>query len=201
MRGGDQHIMLASESDAAVIDGESGVTLVEWPECQADLEDLARRGVPRLLLVAPTITPPLCTDSLEDWVRLPVDDTELRARLLALAERQRLRLALTIDEHGVPRQDNTLILLSPYEQRIAEVLIENFGTIVPKEVIERRLWSELDPSSIAMRVHISRLRKRIAPLGLKISCVVGVGYVMHRESVSPRHRDRVSEPRPENRRT
>lgn len=187
--------MLASGSGAVVIDDESGVAMVEWPERQADVADLARRGIPRLLMVAPTITPPLCTDSLEDWVRLPVDDTELRARLLALAERQRLRLALTIDEHGVLRQDNTLILLSPYEQRIAEVLIENFGTIVPKEVIEHRLWSELDPSSIAMRVHISRLRKRISPLGLKISCVVTVGYVMHREHISPRRRDRVTEPK------
>jgi Transcriptional regulatory protein, C terminal len=184
--------VLVSGSDAVVIDDESGVAMVEWPEGHEHLPDLDRRGIPRLLLVAPAITPPLCTDSLEDWVRLPVDESDLRARLSSLAERQRVRMTLTIDEHGVLRQDNTLVLLSPYEQRIAEVLIENFGTIVSREVIERRLWNEPDPSSIAMRVHISRLRKRIAPLGLKISCVVNVGYVLHRDDNPPRKRVRAS---------
>jgi hypothetical protein len=43
----------------------------------------------------------------------------------------------------------------------------------------------LDPSSIAMRVHISRLRKRIAPLGLKISSVHNFGYVLHRDQTAP----------------
>jgi len=185
-------IMLASGSDAVVIDDESGVAMVEWPEGEADLLDLDRRGIPRLLMVAPAITPPLCADSLEDWVRLPVDESDLRARLSTLAERHRVRMTLTIDEHGVLRQDNTLVLLSPYEQRIAEVLIENFGTIVSREVIERRLWNESDPSSIAMRVHISRLRKRIAPLGLRISCVVNVGYVLHRDETASSKRVRAS---------
>lgn len=188
--------MLASGSDAVVIDGESGVAMVEWPQGEPDLADLTRRGIPRLLIVAPTITPPLCTDSLEDWVRVPVEEPDLRARLLTLAERQRIRMALTIDEHGILRQDNTLILLSGFEQRIAEVLIEHFGVLVPRESIERRLWTEPDPHSIAIRVHISRLRKRIAPLGLKISCVVGVGYVMHRDQAVPRDRARVQETQP-----
>jgi two-component system OmpR family response regulator len=196
MRGGEEDIVVVSGTDAVVIDGESGVAVLDWPECESDLDDLARRGTPRLLLVAPTVTPPVCTDCLEDWVRLPVDETDLRARLHTLAERQRIRRTLTVDENGVLRQDNTLVLLSPTEHRIAAVLIENFGALVPKDVIEQRLWNQLDPSSIAMRVHISRLRKRIAPLGLKISSVHNFGYVLHREATSARDRDRVSEPRP-----
>jgi DNA-binding winged helix-turn-helix (wHTH) protein len=185
MRGGEQHKVVVSGTDAVVIDGESGVAILGWPECESDLEDLARRGVPRLLLVAPTVTPPVCTDCLEDWVRLPVDETDLRARMHTLAERQRIRQTLTVDENGILRQDNTVVLLSPTEQRIAAVLIEHFGALVAKDVIEQRLWNELDPSSIAMRVHISRLRKRVAPLGLKISSVHNFGYVLHRDQTAP----------------
>ena len=163
------------------IDDESGVAVLQWPERQDDVEDLARRGIPRLLLVAPKSAAPLCTDPLEDWARLPVDDADLRARLLTLAERQRVRTPPTVDEHGVLRQDGTLVLLSRYEQRLAAVLIESFGQVVPTEVIERRLWNEFDPSRLALRVYASRLRKRVAPLGLTISCVVSVGYVMYRD--------------------
>ena len=172
---------LASGSDDFLIDDESGVAMLQWPEGQADLGELARRGVPRLLLVAPKSEAPLCTDPLEDWARLPIDDADLRARLLALAERQRARTPPTVDEHGVLRQDGTLVFLSPYEQRLAAVLIESFGQVVPTEVIERRLWNEFDPSRLALRVYASRLRKRVAPLGLTISCVVSVGYVMYRD--------------------
>jgi hypothetical protein len=170
----------ASGSDD-FIDDESGVAVLQWPERQADVEDLARRGIPRLLLVAPKSAAPLCTDPLEDWARLPVDGADLRARLLTLAERQRARTPPTVDEHGVLRQDGTLVLLPPYEQRLAAVLIESFGRVVPTAVIEQRLWNEFDPSRLALRVYASRLRKRVAPLGLTISCVVSVGYVMYRD--------------------
>ena len=181
----------ASGSDDFV-DDESGVAVLQWPERQDDVEDLARRGIPRLLLVAPKSAAPLCTDPLEDWARLPVDDADLRARLLTLAERQRARTPPTVDEHGVLRQDGTLVLVSPYEQRLAAVLIESFGQVVPTEVIERRLWTEFDPSRLALRVHASRLRKRVAPLGLNISCVVSVGYVMYRDGdIAMRARSRV----------
>ena len=121
------------------------MAVLQWPERQDDVEDLARRGIPRLLLVAPKSAAPLCTDPLEDWARLPVDDADLRARLLTLAERQRVRTPPTVDEHGVLRQDGTLVLLSRFEQRLATVLIESFGQVVPTEVIERRLWNEFDP--------------------------------------------------------
>jgi DNA-binding winged helix-turn-helix (wHTH) protein len=164
------------------IDDESGVAVLQWPERQDDVEALARRGIPRLLLVAPRSAAPVCTDPLEDWARLPVADADLRARLLTLAERQRARTPPTVDEHGVLRQDSTLVLLSPYEQRLAAVLIESFGQVVSTEVIERRLWNEFDPSRLALRVYASRLRKRVAPLGLTISCVVSVGYVMYRDA-------------------
>jgi hypothetical protein len=171
--------------DAIVVDRETGVAMLPWPERQADLEDLAGRGIPRLLLVSPHSAPPACTDCLEDWVRLPIDDFDRRARLQTLAERHHNRTPPTVDEYGVLRQDDTLVFLSPYEQRLAGILIERFGEVRPSELIEQKLADDHNLSRVALRVHASRLRKRIAPLGLTITCIKEVGYVMHRETTSP----------------
>ena len=124
----------------------------------------------------------MCTDALEDWIRLPADEIDIRARLRTLAERVRKRMPPTVDGYRVLRLDGALVLLSPYEHRLAAVLIEKFGEVVPNERIEQQLWNDTDASRIALRVHASRLRKRIAPLGLTISSVIGVGYVMHRDT-------------------
>ncbi|MGO9876566.1 MAG: helix-turn-helix domain-containing protein [Acidimicrobiia bacterium] len=158
--------------------------MLPWPEHQADLEDLAGRGLPRLLLVSPHSAPPVCTDCLEDWVRLPIDEFDRRARLHTLAERHHNRTPPTVDEYGVLRQDDTLVFLSPYEQRLAGILIERFGEVLPSELIEQELADDHNLSRVALRVHASRLRKLIAPLGLTITCIKQVGYVMHRDTAS-----------------
>jgi hypothetical protein len=61
------------------------VALVPWPDGEAVLDELARAGRPRVLLVAPTVPPPDVRDPIEDWVRVPVHDgdVEVRARRLA----------------------------------------------------------------------------------------------------------------------
>jgi hypothetical protein len=61
------------------------VALVPWPDEESALDDLARAGRPRVLLVAPSVAPPDVRDPLEDWVRVPVDhgDVDVRARRLA----------------------------------------------------------------------------------------------------------------------
>ena len=55
------------------------VVVVRWPDEQPRLERLRSAGTPRLLLVAPEAPPPVPLDPLEDWVRLPADDRDLRA--------------------------------------------------------------------------------------------------------------------------
>ena len=61
------------------------VALVPWPDEESALEELARAGRPRILMVAAAVPPPDVRDPLEDWVRVPVDhgDVEVRARRLA----------------------------------------------------------------------------------------------------------------------
>ena len=105
-----------------------------------ELGDLARRGVPRLLLVSPASPPPVCTSCLEDWARLPVDDADLRARLDSLAEHQRAHAHPSVDEFGVLRQNGSIVFLSPREQAIAEILIA--------ELRRRRAGRDLRPARV-----------------------------------------------------
>jgi len=170
-----------SGSDALVVDEESGVVMLGWPERQADRERLAARGVPRLLVVSTTGAPPKCLDALEDWVRLPVNHLDLRARLDALGSRHRAHTPPTVDAYGVLRFGDALVLLSPQEQRLAELLLEHFGEVVPNATIEQRIRHENEPSRVAVRVYASRLRKRMAPFGFTITCVANVGYLVHRD--------------------
>jgi len=62
------------------------VALVHWPAEEDRREELRRGGQPRLLLVEKG-APPIPTDGLEDWIRLPADDIDLRVRVEALLDR------------------------------------------------------------------------------------------------------------------
>jgi hypothetical protein len=166
-----------------IVDPHSDVAVLRWPDQQEELGDLARRGVPRLLLVSPASPPPVCTSCLEDWARLPVGDEELRARLDSLAEHQRAHTHPSVDEFGVLRQDGLIVFLSPREQALAEILIANFGAVVRDETFAQQVFGDVDARRETLRTHTSRLRKRIAPLGLTISCIRNVGYMMHHDKV------------------
>jgi DNA-binding response OmpR family regulator len=115
---------------------------------------------------------------------LPVADDELRARLDALAEHQRAHTHPSVDEFGVLRQSGSIVFLSPREQSIAEILIGNFGAVVRDDVFAQHVFGEPDARRETLRTHTSRLRKRIAPLGLTISCIRNVGYMMHHDNLA-----------------
>jgi len=63
------------------------VVLVLWPDEAPQLPRLATAGIPRLLLVAPDASPPADGDCLQDWIRLPAADGDVRARVVALERR------------------------------------------------------------------------------------------------------------------
>ena|ERR1700681_2314345 len=175
--------MLATTT-ADVIAGAAAtkdVVILHWPEQSDRIDDLERLGIPRLLLVEPGTTPPLSTSCIEDWLRLPVDEESLRARLTALAAHARRHpMVPSLDEHGQLSHRGASVFLSLTDQRIAEVLIESFGHVVSEELLLQRARPERR-SDQTLRVNVSRLRRRIAPLGLAITCVRGHGYLMQQE--------------------
>jgi two-component system OmpR family response regulator len=157
------------------------VVILHWPEQADRVDDLERLGIPRLLIIEPEVAPPPSTSCLEDWLRLPVDDASLRARLVALAAHaQRHPTVPALDEHGQLSHRGETVFLSMTDQRIAEALIEQFGRVVSEEELLERVQPE-SRNDQTLRVNVSRLRRRIAPLGLAITCVRGHGYLMQQD--------------------
>ncbi|MGQ0804164.1 MAG: helix-turn-helix domain-containing protein, partial [Actinomycetota bacterium] len=60
----------------------------------------------------------------------------------------------------------------------ASALVERFGAVVGRETLARRAWPEQRPTRNALDVHMSRLRRRIAPLGLGVRTVRARGYLL-----------------------
>jgi biotin operon repressor len=158
------------------VDGD--VFVLHWPEEVEAVERLRHLGIPRLLLVEHGVTPPCVTGCIEDWIRLPADDVDIRARLAALHERAaRHPPAPVVEESGGLSHRGTTVFLSPVEEQVARALIEHLGHPVSAEELRACAWSD-GGSGTALRVHISRLRRRLAPLGLAIKSVRRRGYLI-----------------------
>ena len=158
---------------------EGAVRLVRWPEEGELLERLRAEGTPRLLLVRPPAPAPEVMECEEDWVRLPADDGDVRARVLALAARSsRHRPGPQVGGDGRLRYGTQWIALSPIEHRLAEVLAARFGEVVSSELLAHAAWPDEGINEGALRVHLTRLRRRLRSLGLEVQNVRGRGYLM-----------------------
>ena len=60
------------------------VIVVRWPEEREEAARLIDAGAALLYLVSGDDDPPVLSNCLEDWVRVPGDERDLRARLAAL---------------------------------------------------------------------------------------------------------------------
>ena len=157
------------------------VVLVRWPEEDERLEELRAAALPRLLLVDPDTSPPQSVDHLEDWIRLPADDRDVRARLATLASRAaNEQSAPEIDGDGLLRYRGSWVSLSPVEGSLAAALVDRFGAVVGRDALARRAWPTGAPTRNALDVHVLRLRRRIAELGIEVRTVRSRGYLMQR---------------------
>jgi hypothetical protein len=156
------------------------VVLIRWPLEQDRRSDLAREGRPRLLLVEGSVPAPVPADCLEDWVRLPVDEADLRARVETLANRVRAHRTDVpeLDRDGVLRFAGGWVSLPPVEGRLMEALIERFGAVVSRDQLARAGWPSGAPGRNALDVHVLRLRRRIDRIGLAIRTVRSRGYLL-----------------------
>ena len=119
---------------------------------------------------------PAPLDDLEDWVRLPVSDHDLRARIDWLLHRVATPGRPFIDEEGVLHADGGRLALTPIEARMTAALIERFGAVASREAVVRAAWPDSAPGRNALDVHILRLRRRLEPLGLVVRTVRNRGY-------------------------
>jgi two-component system, OmpR family, response regulator len=123
----------------------------------------------------------------DDYLAKPFDVREFEARVRSLLRRQAgLRSAnvslgaLTLDLNT--RQfsaGGSAIDIPPRERALLEMLIMRAGKVVTKEAIVQSL-TPLDDilSDNAIEQYVSRLRRRITPLGLDLRTVRGIGYLL-----------------------
>src|SRR5689334_9179895 len=107
-----------ARNTASLPSPDMDVSLVRWPEEQLRRAHLRAAGEPVLLLVESDAPPPEVDDWLEDWVRLPAVDEDVRARVRTLSERARQRRGVTLDPQGRLHRGERWVALSPLEMRI-----------------------------------------------------------------------------------
>jgi DNA-binding response OmpR family regulator len=163
--------------------------LVRWPSEAEQRSRLAERHIPRLLLVDDGLPPPECVDCLEDWIRLPAPESDVRARMdgLLIRSRAHLRTVPEIDADGVLRFGSGWVSLPPVEARLADALVERYGAVVGRDTLRRSVWPGTAPGRNVLDVHVLRLRRRLAPLGLAIRTVRSRGYMLEQADVSEGH--------------
>ena len=158
------------------------VVLVRWPDERDRREELRRSGRPRLLLLDDGSPAPTTVDALEDWIRLPADEADVRARVQALELRAIGGGATadvpSLDEDGVLRLGGHWVALPPVEARLTDALLDRWGAVVSRDALTRANWPEGSPGRNALDVHVLRLRRRLEPLGLAIRTVRSRGYVL-----------------------
>lgn len=157
------------------------VVVLSWPAQTPERDRLERRGIPRLWLVESGVDPPIGDSCLEDWLRLPAADADVRARLVSLSQRAAHHPSRpTLDAFGQIAHNGAIVNLSPVDQRLAAPLIANFGNAVAEDDLIASAWPE-GGGQPTLRVHVSRLRRRLAPIGLTITNIRAYGYAMRAE--------------------
>lgn len=157
------------------------VTLVRWPSEASQRARLRAAGQPVVLLLEDGAPPPdPAGDDLEDWIRVPADEQDLRARIEGLQRRALARRAFppVLDDDGVIRLGDRWVALPPVEVRLTGALLHRFGGVVSRDGLARAGWPSGAPGRNALDVHMLRLRRRLAPLGLAIRTVRSRGYVL-----------------------
>jgi len=104
------------------------------------------------------------------------------AELLLLAERLDLRdpapSSPRLDRHGLLRFRGRVVPLSPREERVIDLLLAADGAALPVTWLASRAWGDCTAPEAAVRTCVTRLRRRLDPVGLTVRCVRGRGYVL-----------------------
>ena len=155
------------------------VVLLRWPVEAARRERLVGRQVPRLLLVEGGAAPPP-GDCLEDWIRVPAPDADVRRRVQDLAARAARHhpAAPVLDPDGVLRYGDVWTSLPPVDARLARALVDRYGAVVNRDALSRAGWPGGQPGRNALDVHVLRLRRRLGAVGLAIRTVRSRGYML-----------------------
>lgn len=124
----------------------------------------------------------------DDYLVKPFEFAELMARLRALGRRSSQKIQqdmmdlgdFTLDRTSkVLKRGEQVIQLSPREFQIFDLLVQNMGIVVPRDIILDRIWgleSEVSSNNIDSYVKLLRKKLESADGQMIISTIRGVGY-------------------------
>jgi DNA-binding response OmpR family regulator len=125
----------------------------------------------------------------DDYLVKPFAVVELVSRIKALLRRPGHALGVTLEAGNLSldtigrdvRVGTTPIGLRRQELAILELLMRRLGRVVPREVLQEKLYGMgVEPESDAISVHVYNLRRSLASAGASpvIHTVRGIGYLL-----------------------
>jgi DNA-binding response OmpR family regulator len=156
------------------------VVTLAMPVDPAEFAELLADGRPRIFLVPESADPPEIDDDLMDWIRLPADARDLDARRRMLARRVAAgRPKYELDRFGrLHLGERWVMIHSSVERGLLDTMLPRIGEVVGFAGLFDAGWNNGNASTNALRVQVTRMNRRIRPLGLTVRGVRNVGYVL-----------------------
>lgn len=155
------------------------VSILEWPDDADRRAGLRGAGIARFWLVHDGQDPPRDLDALEDWARAGADAIEVHSRVAQLAARVAARDGRNprLGEDGILRLGDAWVALSALECRVVAPLVARAGELIGRAELVAAGWGH-PTYAHALDTLLLRLRRHLAPLGLRIQTVRGRGFVL-----------------------
>ena len=83
-----------------------------------------------------------------------------------------------IDQDGLMHRGRAWVALSDLEWRLVRVLFDRLGHLVSRADLRHAGWPGRAVAEERLTHRIARLRRRLEPLGVRITAVRGRGYVL-----------------------
>ena len=126
----------------------------------------------------------------DDYVAKPINHRQLAMRIRAILNRtsgvaggviqggelRAGKLCLDLESHEVTYGVN-VVRLTPIEFRIFYLLMMNLGRVVSTERLIEYAWGYSDRDSATLKMHVSRIRQKLALHGSTSDCICSIRWV------------------------
>jgi hypothetical protein len=157
------------------------VPVLRWPRQAASRAEIAQRGGPCLLVVAPSEPPPQQWRELEEWVREPLREAEVLVRATTVARRADAVHTPYLDALGRLTFRGRSVVLSDGQRLAVARMLEHFGEVVADaEIVDLFGAGRASTHAEALKTAMRRVKDALAPLGLRVARVRSAGYLVDR---------------------